>query len=941
MATTWRIWLGVVVVCLSGRAQLSGSQPLSSSRLLKCTARADALGEKACAFPCQLAEFGLSEIAGGSISAQLVVAKPLATCEGPVDAAKGDIRNDEHAHSYEEPPHHHPNALLIGRGGCSFATKALLGRDAYRAAVVIIANTDDDVFPMAGQVDERLNSTLVLMISSGARDRLLKSKSSAPVEATPLVVEVQDEYAASADDDEQDRGEPFVESTLDCAASFRMASDAHRQHQWAVARKLYKQCSSTCSADSAQRLAAFCNLGALEFLSGQLAAAVGYWHAAIEATLRASASECLPIEVATEHNLEVAGTFLPSRGTQEASAEDLWASRLRSIGATTIGVDVALEAWLLRRRAHELMHGASPRNDASLRSFQALEAKVQLARFLGTTEIECRTGKKSLSLAMPTREPSTDLGTSTAITRALDMACTLFLMRKTCNWRFLDIQLHKLMHEATRFVNAGAKAVQSSTNVARSPWSLSELCGPIIPGMGVPLWLLNRACMDKSNEMLPSTSGRSHGAAFQKNADDKDARMRIGYMSPNLFNHHPVGKQLLPLIALHNRSRFFVHCFCIDTASNHSCGAFSWCEKTVILEAEYEETGLNMNATARERAFADTIVAHGIQVLVDVTGHTVLGVAMRVLAYAKNSIPVVIHFHDTPTPYASGRGLGAPFVDFFLSDSTSVGAIEHWDSSSHERLISIPHEFWVAPRAKPVDDFLTGHSQYGTRFCNLGRHEKLSPETLDLWSNVLLYRPASTLLLFSGTNTSQLRLCHEFEARGIHCTSRVRFQEHVNYAKLNSALSSRCDLYLDSPEYNSISLGADSLRAGVPVLTLLGEHHHGRMAAAIVNAAEMKTLVVNQAKEYTAVALRVANCTSAAEGAISPLKYLQQKLKKDLTRIEPPSVFSVRTVARWIESIAFQSSWEVTRGNMDTRHAGDALYQSKRKHIPHIWGGNR
>ena len=185
MATTWRIWLGVVVVCLSGRAQLSGSQPLSSSRLLKCTARADALGENACAFPCQLAEFGLSEIAGGSISAQLVVAKPLATCEGPVDAAKGDIRNDEHAHSYEEPPHHHPNALLIGRGGCSFATKALLGRDAYRAAVVIIANTDDDVFPMAGQVDERLNSTLVLMISSGARDRLLKSKSSAPVEATP------------------------------------------------------------------------------------------------------------------------------------------------------------------------------------------------------------------------------------------------------------------------------------------------------------------------------------------------------------------------------------------------------------------------------------------------------------------------------------------------------------------------------------------------------------------------------------------------------------------------------------------------------------------------------------------------------------------------------------------------------------------------------------
>ena len=114
------------------------------------------------------------------------------------------------------------------------------------------------------------------------------------------------------------------------------------------------------------------------------------------------------------------------------------------------------------------------------------------------------------------------------------------------------------------------------------------------------------------------------------------------------------------------------------------------------------------------------------------------------------------------------------------------------------------------PPRKPVDD-LTGHSQYGTRFCNLGRHEKLSSET--------------SICGQMCCSIDQLPPCSCSAVRIHHSLDYVMNLRHVEFiahhasdsrstliTQLNSALSSRCDLYLDSPEHNSISLGADSLR---------------------------------------------------------------------------------------------------------------------------------
>jgi predicted O-linked N-acetylglucosamine transferase (SPINDLY family) len=70
----------------------------------------------------------------------------------------------------------------------------------------------------------------------------------------------------------------------------------------------------------------------------------------------------------------------------------------------------------------------------------------------------------------------------------------------------------------------------------------------------------------------------------------------------------------------------------------------------------------------------------------------------------------------------------------------------------------------------------------------------------------------------------------------------------------------RCaDLFLDTPNYNAHATSADSLWAGVPVLTVLGKTFAGRVAASQLKALGMNELIVNSLDEYESLADRLTN----------------------------------------------------------------------------------
>jgi predicted O-linked N-acetylglucosamine transferase (SPINDLY family) len=86
------------------------------------------------------------------------------------------------------------------------------------------------------------------------------------------------------------------------------------------------------------------------------------------------------------------------------------------------------------------------------------------------------------------------------------------------------------------------------------------------------------------------------------------------------------------------------------------------------------------------------------------------------------------------------------------------------------------------------------------------------------------------------------------------------------------------DLFLDTFPYNAHTTASDSLWAGLPVLTYMGETFSSRVAASMLYASDMGELVVENLVNYEELALKIAKQSDY----LNTLKSKLQKNKKQL-----------------------------------------------------------
>jgi protein O-GlcNAc transferase len=331
------------------------------------------------------------------------------------------------------------------------------------------------------------------------------------------------------------------------------------------------------------------------------------------------------------------------------------------------------------------------------------------------------------------------------------------------------------------------------------------------------------------------TTARTHHA----NGRDPDRRLRIGYVSPD-FRRHSVAFFLEPLLRHHDRAAVEVFCYAQVAQPDVVTGRLR-------ALADHWRPTVGMS----DAALVQQIGADGVDILVDLAGHTANN---RLPAFAAKPAPVQVSWLG----YPNTTGLAA--MDYRLVDAVTDPGAEA-DGGASETLLRLADGFLCyGPPAEAPEPASSSSPSGAVTFGSFNNPAKLSAATVDTWVALLLRLPEAQLVLkgppFIDSATRALFQAR-FAARGV-AAKRVTLLGHLPDLTNHLSLYRRIDIALDTFPYNGTTTTCEALWMGVPVVTLLGDRHAGRVGASLLTRLDLGELIARDAEEYVAIATGLA-----------------------------------------------------------------------------------
>jgi protein O-GlcNAc transferase len=369
----------------------------------------------------------------------------------------------------------------------------------------------------------------------------------------------------------------------------------------------------------------------------------------------------------------------------------------------------------------------------------------------------------------------------------------------------------------------------------------------------------------------------------------RSGKIRIGYVCGE-FREHATGYLMAGLFEMHDRNRFEIMAF--DNGWNDESPTRR------RLEAGFD--GFVDIANLSDQAAADRIAAEKIDILVNLNGYCGLG---RMSVFARRPAPVQVN-------YMGFQGtLGAEYMDYILADRFIIPESERRYYS--EQVVYLPGSYWVNDNYRPLavtSPDRASQSLAGAAFvyCNFNQSYKLTPSVFAVWMQILAAAPGSVLWLLESNPDFAENMKQEAARHGV-APNRLVFAKPVPLEQ-HLARIGLADLFLDTLPYNAHTTAADSLRAGVPLLTCRGTAFAGRVATSLLHAIGLPELVTENWEDYRALALKLSRDPVL-------LRAMREKLAHN--RSHAP-LFDTDRFRRHIE-VAYTTMLEISGGGENPR----------------------
>jgi len=321
----------------------------------------------------------------------------------------------------------------------------------------------------------------------------------------------------------------------------------------------------------------------------------------------------------------------------------------------------------------------------------------------------------------------------------------------------------------------------------------------------------------------------------------KKEKIRIGYFSAD-FRNHPVAFLTSELFEIHDRDRFEVFAFSLHKAPDGD-------EMSYRLRKGFDRFVDVQNMSDLE--IAELARELEIDIAIDLSGLTQYS---RTGIFSYRAAPIQVNWLGYPGT------IGAQFIDYIVADRTIIPK-----SSQQfyiEKIVYLPDTYMVDDSKRVASSRIFTREECGLPenafiFCCFNSEFKFNPQLLDSWTRILLEVDKSVLWISENNKYFRVNITAEFETRGID-PSRIIFAKRVELMADHLARYALADLFLDTHPYNAHTTAVDSLKAGVPVLTLIGESFASRVAASLLRSIGLPELITTTWAEYEALAIDLA-----------------------------------------------------------------------------------
>ena len=402
---------------------------------------------------------------------------------------------------------------------------------------------------------------------------------------------------------------------------------------------------------------------------------------------------------------------------------------------------------------------------------------------------------------------------------------------------------------------------------------------------------------------------QQHGAPvadsrIHNNNPDPERPLNIGYVSAD-FRQHSVSYFFLPLLTAHDRRNVSVFCYSGVSYPDHMT-------EKIKNATDHWRSIVGMSP----EAVAEQIEKDGIDILVDLSGHTA---GHRLLTFARKPAPVQVTWLGYPNT------TGISVMDYRFSDAIADPPGKS-DNHHSETVIRLSNGFlcYRPPDAVPEVDHLPAAGTGRITFGSFNTLPKINPHVIAVWSEILQRISGSRLYLKCkqlADESTRLLFLEKFSAHGVS-SDRITLLPQTPTTQEHLGLYNDIDIGLDPFPYNGTTTTFEALWMGVPVVTLKGDRHSGRVGASILRRLDLdRELIAATQQEYVDLAV-------ALSGDIPRLERMRKELR---TRMAHSALCDASGFTEQVET-SFRAMWRKWCENNGPHHSGENVLSSPGNH---------